>query len=539
MKPIDLVLALASIVLLGILLNSCKNPGEGVTININTNVLKAPTAVRFVNAVKNAPHQPGTFPITIGGKDAASVVTASNKTIFTATDGRIFLALKKGVIPSESNPIIFTVAAEVPGFAPATHTFRITKDKPMLVEIPMVEYANPVKGTSAKVQDNPLVAGTTAIAITIETPLTPGMTEQATISIAPGTQFLDAAGNVINAARLETRVVNYGSGAPESLAAFPGGFNAITVLGENGQPIPGGVAFVTAGFIAIDMYAGGTEVKSFSKPLTVKMGISKTLLNPETGATVKVGDVWPVWSLDDKTGQWAYEAKSTVVVDADGDLIASFSPTHLSFWNFDHVLNFCQKELTVTFNAPNYLNNLYTLEMRNDRGYKYERNVIVADKLSDTFEAPVGITQFIVRDANRNIVAETPVFDACTAGSITINMPGTAAIDIVNVSMKLRGVCPNKPVDANVTAWIYVYELSKGLGYANLVYMTNGTVNLTVKNNTKYGVQAWYGDKWKTTEILFTKTNFTFPGTIKGTAVFVESTKTLNVDAEFPLPDCN
>jgi hypothetical protein len=539
MKRIDIVLALASIVLLGILLNSCKNPGEGVTININTNVLKAPTAVRFVNAVKNAPHQPGTFPITIGGKDAASVVTASNKTKFIATDGRIFLALKKGVIPSESNPIIFTIAAEVPGFTPATHTFRITKDKPMLVEIPMVEYANPVKGTSAKVQDDPLVGGTTATAITIETPLTLGMTEQATISIAPGTKFLDAAGNVINAARLETRVVNYGSDAPESLAAFPGGFNATTVLGENGQAIPGGVAFVTAGFIAIDMYAGGTEVKSFSKPLTVKMGISKTLLNPETGAKVKVGDVWPVWSLDDKTGQWAYEAKSTVVADADGDFIASFSPTHLSFWNFDHVLSFCRKELTVTFNAPNYLDDLYTVEMRNDRGYKYERNLFIADKLSDTFEAPIGNTQFIVRDAKRNIVAETPVFDACTAGSFTINMPSTAAIDIVNVALKLKGVCPNEPIDANVTAWVYVYELTKGLGNANLVYMTNGTVNLTVKNNTKYGVQAWYGDKWKTTEILFTKTNFAFPGTIKGTAVFVESTKTLNVDAEFPLPDCN
>jgi hypothetical protein len=539
MKRIDIVLAITAICLLGILFNACKNPGEGVTININTNVLKSPTAVRFVNAVKNAPHQPGTFPITIGGKDAASVVTASNKTTFTATDGRIFLALKKGVIPSESNPIIFTVAAEVPGFTPATHTFRITKDQPMLVDIPMIEYANPVVGTSAKVQDNPLVGGTTTTAINIETPVTPGMTEQATISIPAGTQFLDAAGNVINAARIETKIVNYGSDSPESLAAFPGGFNATSVMGENGQPIPGGVAFITAGFIAIDMYAGGTEVKSFSKPLTVTMGMSKNLINPETGAVVKVGDVWPIWSLNDKTGQWAYEAKGTVMADADGDLIASFSAKHLSFWNFDHVLNFCERELTVTFNASNYLDEVFTVEMRNDRGYKYERYLIITDKLSNTFRAPVGNTQFIVRDANRNIVAETAAFDACSASSVTITMPNVATMNIVNVVMKLKGVCPNKPVDANITSWVYVYELSKGPGYANLVHMKNGNIKLTVKNNTKYGIRAWYGDKWKTTEILFTKSNFAFPGTIKGTAVFVESTNTLNVDAEFPLPDCN
>ncbi|RZM10503.1 MAG: hypothetical protein EOO88_48085, partial [Pedobacter sp.] len=387
-----------------------------------------------------------------------------------------------------------------------------------MVDIPMVEYANPVVGTSAKVQDNPLVGGTTATAINIETPVTPGMTEQAKISIAPGTQFFDASGNVINAARLETRVVNYGSDAPESLAAFPGGFNATTVLGENGQPIPSGVAFITAGFIAIDMYAGGTEVKSFSKPLTVTMGISKSLLNPETGKLVKVGDVWPVWSLNDKTGQWANEAKGTIVADASGDLNASFSAVHLSFWNFDHVLNFCQNELMVTFNAPNYVDGIYSVEMRNDRGYKYERYLILTDKLSSTFRAPVGNTTFIVRDGNRNIVAETPTFDACTAGNIEVKMPTAAALDLVNVAMKLKGVCPNKPVDANVSSWVYVYELSKGPAYANLIYMVNGNVNLTVKNNTKYGVQAWYGDKWKTTEILFTKSNFAFPGTIKGIA---------------------
>jgi hypothetical protein len=539
MKSKDLFLAITAIFLLGLLVNSCKNPGEGVVININTNVLKAPTAVRFVNAKKNAPNQPGTFPVAIGGKDAGLVVTASNKTTFTATDGRIFLALKKGVIPSESNPIIFTIAAEVPGFTPATYTFRITKDKPQVVDIPMVEYANPVIGTSAKVQDNLLVGGTATTAITIETPRAPGMTAQATISIAAGTEFLDAAGHVINAAKLETRMVNYGSDAPQSMNAFPGGFNATTVSGESGQTIPGGVALITAGFMAIDMYAGGTEVKSLSKPLTVKMGISKNLLNPEIGATVKVGDVWPVWSLNDKTGHWAYEAKCTVEADAAGDLSASFSATHLSYFAFNHILGFCQNELTVTFNAPNYLDEVYTLEIRNDHGYRYERNFILTDKLSSTFRAPVGIAKFIVRDANRNIVAETPAFDACAASSMTVNMPNAAALDIVDVAMKLKGVCPNKPVDANVTSWVNIYELSKGPAYANLTYVVNGIINLKVKNNTRYGVQLWYSDKWKTTEILFTKKNFAFSGTIKGIAVFVEGTNTLNVDAEFPLPDCS
>jgi hypothetical protein len=539
MKRLHTSLMLSAFLLMGTALNSCKNPTEGITININTNVLKSPTAVRFVNAVKNSSNQPASFPITVGGKDAAAVVTLNNKTNFTATEGRIFLALKKGIMPSESNPIIFTVAAEVPGFTPATHTFRITKDEPLSIVVPMVEYANPVVGTAAKLQENPLVAGATTATIAIETPARPGMEEQASISIPSGTQFKDASGNVISATKLESRVVNYGPESPESLAAFPGGFNATNVLGENGQPITGGVAFTTAGFIAIDMFASGTEVKSFSKPLNVKMGISEDVINPVTGTKVKAGDVLPVWSLDDKSGQWAFESNATIVSDASGDLTASFSASHLSYWNFDWVQTFCPNQLTLTFNAANYLNENYSVVLMSDRGYNYTASISITDKLSTTFRVPTGNLKVVVRDVNGNVITETPYFDACVAGTVTVNMPQSSEVDVVNVDMVVKGFCPNKPLDANVSTWVRLYEQSKGLANSYVVYMTNGKLNIKVKNNTKYVVEAFYGDKYKSTEILFTKTNFTFPGSITGTAVYVESTKTLNVEAQFPLPDCN
>lgn len=539
MKRIKSALVIAGIFLFGTALNSCKNPTEGVTININTSVLKSPTAVHFVNAVKNAVHEPMDFPVTIGGKDAESVVTISNKTIFNATEGRIFLALKKGVVPSESTPIIFTIAAEVPGFAPATHTFRITRDEPLSVVVPMVEYANPVAGSSAKIQENLLVAGATTDAITIQTPTHQGMTEQATVSIAVGTQFKDAGGNVIDAVKLESRILNYGTGSNESLAAFPGGFNATNVTNENKQSIAGGVAFTTAGFIAIDMYAGATEVKSFSKPLNVKMGINKNVINPLTGLKVKVGDVLPVWSLDDKSGQWAFESNATIFSDATGDLNAIFSASHLSYWNFDWAEGFCPNELTLLFNAVNYLNERYSVVIRSDKGYSSAATMSITDQLSTRFRVPTGNIKVVVIDDNGNVVTETPYFDACASGMITVNMPKATDLDIINVDMVLKGICPNKPVNANISTWVRLYEQSKGLQQSYVVYVVNGKVNIKVKNNTKYVVEAYYGDQWKTAEILFTKTNFTFPGSITGTAVYVEGSKTLNVDAQFVLPDCN
>ena len=59
-----------------------------------------------------------------------------------------------------------------------------------------------------------------------------------------------------------------------------------------------------------------------------------------------------------------------------------------------------------------------------------------------------------------------------------------------------------------------------------------------MKNNTEYAVTALYGNDYKTSNIRFTKSNFTFPGSMSGTAVYDQTTNVVNVVAQFPLPDC-
>ncbi len=537
MKTKNIFLIAVALMTLGIVIYACKNPGEGVTIHVNTNVLKSPRAVQFVNAVKNAANQPGDFPVTIGGKDADKVVTVHNKTDFKAVEGRVFLALKKGVVATESNPVVFTVAAEIPGFTPATQTFKITNDQPAAVVVRVIEYANPVPGTKAKVQEDNLTAGVNTNPITIETPATPGMEEQATIVIPAGTQFLDAAGTVINAAKLESRVVQFGTESPEALAAFPGGFNVASIIGQDGQVIPEGVAFVTAGFIAMDLYAGGTEVKRFSKPLSVTMDVSESLTNPESGTAVKAGDVVPVWSLDDKTGQWKFESNATIVSDGQGNLSASFSASHLSYWNFDWASRFCGNYLNITFNMPGYDIGNYKVEITAPNGYTYPVNLTLSDKKVVSERVPVGTLKVIVKDLNENIIAETANFDACQ-GNVEVNFPARTDLDLVNVSMTLQGTCPNKPLNENISAFAVLYEKGKTRAQGVTVYLVNGKLDLQVKNNTEYVVDALYGDKWKSANIRFSKSNFTFPGTISGTAVYNQANNTVTVLAQFSLPDC-
>lgn len=539
MKIKDIFLAIAAVLTLGIVFYACKNPGEGVVININTNVLKSPTAVQFVNARRNATTQPGAFPVTIGGKDADKVVTITNKTDFKAVDGRIFLALKKGVVPTVENPIVFTVAAEVAGFTPATKTFRITSEEASSSIVQLIEYANPVPGTTAAVETNPIVGGVNLAPITLETPTNPGMEEQATITIPAGTEFRDAAGNLINATNLESKIVQFGTESPEALASFPGGFDVANITDENGQTINGGVAFITAGFIAMDMYAGGTEVKNFSKPIEVSMGVSPAVTNPETGTTVKEGDVVPVWSLDDKTGQWKYEDEATIVKDAEGNLTATFSATHLSYWNLDWYSTFCQSQTTITYNMPGYLTETYVVELVGPTGYVSYSYPTLSDGAKYTQRMPTGNLKIVVRDYNTNvIITETPSFNAC-AGNVTVNFPPRTDLDIVNVAITLQGTCPNKPLNTNIDSHAIVYEKGKTRAQGTTVYVKLGKLDLKLKNNTEYVVEAQYGDAWKTANISFKKQDFTFPGTVSGTATYDQGTNTLNVQAQFRLPDCN
>jgi hypothetical protein len=521
MKLISIAITIAILLLLGTGLNSCKNPGEGITIDINTNVLKAPMAIRFANAISNAPHQPGNFLVTIGGRDAASVVTMTNKTVFKVTDGMIFLALKKGLVPSEENPIIFTLAAQAPGFTPATYNLRITNDKPMSIVIPMVEYANPVSGTVVKIQENPLVAGMNTAGFLIQTPIRSGLDQQAIINISAGTQFLNADEKVINASKLESRVVYYGTTPSQSSAA-----------------LPGDGAFATAGFLLIDMYASGTEVKTFSKPLSVKMGISKDVMNPLTGVKVKAGDVVPAWSLADKSGQWTFESNATIVAEGNG-LNATFSTMHPGYWNLGWAMGLCGNKLTLIFNAKDYVGENYLIGILSDKGFTSSTIFSITDQSSTEFQAPNGNLKVVVRDVKNLVVAETSYFDACSAGSKIVNMPMSASTEVIDVDLLLKGTCPNKPVKGKISTWIRVYEPTKGVQSSRLIFMLNGKIHLTVRNNVKYILEALNGETWKTTQIIFSKNNFTFSGSITGSSVYLESSKKLVLEAQFSLPDCH
>jgi len=361
MKKIVLLTLLSAFGLLAMWgVNSCsKFDNNALNTSVNSNIYLAPALIKFRNANTSSPIQflgdslnNYSFNCTITGPGAQYVVASDGSSLtaeygensFRTSNGVLALALVPNSIPSKSNPITFSINASfreklyMSGkFAPISTSITITDTVVTVINVDVLELDRLVDGVAVTPNVNAtLSAGTTTSDIIIPTTTNATMTEKATISIPTGTELKNAAGAVINASLATTNIVQYGAGSTTAAGVFPGSLEPKNVIGPDNKPIAGGVNFVSAGLLSINMVANDQLVKSFSKPLDVKMEIKSALNNFETDQPVKAGDSIPVWSLDETTGQWKYESKAAVTMNLSSNkLEANFKATHLSAWNLD------------------------------------------------------------------------------------------------------------------------------------------------------------------------------------------------------------
>ncbi len=165
----------------------------------------------------------------------------------------------------------------------------------------------------------------------------------ARITIPAGTVARDATGNMASGA-LKLTVTKYANSDVDALVAFPGGFTP-NVTDSSGTQLPGGATsgsgnFVTGGFAQFNLTdSTGKAIKKFDTPVTLTIDLPKTSKNPSTGATIKAGDKYPVWSFDEVTGKWVFEAEGIVqdkTPASASNFEVVFSSTHLSYWNLDY-----------------------------------------------------------------------------------------------------------------------------------------------------------------------------------------------------------
>ncbi|MBS7565415.1 hypothetical protein KHS38_13470 [Mucilaginibacter sp. Bleaf8] len=542
---------LCAVLMLG--MHACKTPTDNLDLIVNTSALaKSPVLVRLVNAnASSTTSIPNNVAVSISGPGAGLVQVDGGGTNFTASNGILPLSLTKSANVSPGNPVTFTLYVAVNGFAPTSKTITLTSNDVSTVVLPLVEYAHPVDGTAATVKTNAISAGTTS-AINVNTTASGSTTEASSISIPAGTELQDANGAVISSSQLKTSVVYFGTTNTNAYSAFPGGFDATNAIGPNGQKLTAGGSFVTAGLMSINMVAGNTEVKHFSKPVTVRMQINQNLVNPQTHQKVKTGDIIPIWSLNEKTGQWTYEGTSAVAQDEGGKLVTTFQITHLSAWSANWYGSVCSSPLTINLRIPNISQpvtgdyQIALVTANNQPVNTLNLNEVKDGYTTTVTGVPAGMGDLKVIVYSRSNgelkeIGETAAFSACEQGSVNVTLNIVSVPSYIKTNIKITARCTNKQVVAYPSAWLTIKDVTTGT--TTSVYMADGLASSNLIDGHSYSINTVYSGKTYNSAAfkLDKSSGVTIPEVdgLSGTTSYSSATNTIDVDATFMLTDCN
>jgi len=231
--------------------------------------------------------------------DVTVSVIASGTTATTAADGRATLTTDLGV------PVALKFSRT--GYADQFKRFTLpTAAESGYIEVTMIARE------AAQTLPDAAAGGTLA------------GRDGARIILAPGS-LVDASGNPVSGpVQVSMTPVDVAAEA----RAFPGRFEGVGPDGNEGLILSyGTVEYILMQNNAPVQLAPG-------KKATIEIPVY-TALNRD-GSPVNVGDSYPLWSLNERTGTWVMEGAGTVVAaGSPSDLALRGEVTHFSWWNHD------------------------------------------------------------------------------------------------------------------------------------------------------------------------------------------------------------
>ncbi|MEJ5995118.1 hypothetical protein WG904_11880 [Pedobacter sp. Du54] len=503
-------------------LSNCKDPSAGVEINVNTTSLfKSPFLVRFENANPNSGNKIGDFAITITGKDAAFVQMGTGGTNFKVSQGIIPLALTAKAKPTPSNPINFTINAEIPGYETIAKNIVVTNDSSLVFVIPAFDFTTKVSGTSVINSETILKNGITTEAITITTTTTPLLSEKVTITIPMGTEMRNGSNKLIDADALRSTVTFYGTSPSSLKAAFPQGINTLNAYNSSGNIIPYGITYVPAGVLKLDMFAGPSQVAYFSKPVEISQELPNGLINYETKAPVKVGETIPLWISYSPSGRYQTQnTPATIVAGTGGKLIAKYTVSNTAIenlsWGYSTIPQPLNRSLVVNFNpivspfTGGYsihaltTKDIYLFYISN---YQAQTNLFQQGALVNnttvytTIQGKYGYSfpttpnvnsmRLFIYSSQGKLVGQTPSFDPTTTSVVNVAIDNTPVIttptgptgpvtppkpiEYIKVKANFIGKCSNKNITSPINTWVTIND--KTNNSSTYVYVKNGIID--------------------------------------------------------------
>lgn len=468
------------------LLVNCNKPTKDIGLSINGNVIKYGVSLQFWDPKSPDGSAPKNIFVKITGKDASKVYEYGGTKVFNVSStGLLSLGLDPFVKPTPSAPISFTVEVFAPDFLTTKIPVIVNGSQAQQsIAVTMISLKNPPSGVSIKQTEIPLSAdGSVPTTVSFSTIPTASTPEISTITIPAGTKFKNASGSIINGNTLLVTQAYFGTRTSASLSAFPqNSFVSDSIYNESGIRTSG--YFQTAGFTSIEMVVAGQEVKYFTSDVIINMNLDPTLKNPKTNSAIIDGDIVPIYSYDVSRNRWSFE-KNVTLTNASGNLNATFTTNHLTYYSPSWTGSLCGSAVNITFNTGVNVATTYLLDIYAKNGDP--RQPIVSGLLvtasNNQTVAVSGIpneaviirvypnnannsqADFSIRDA-----APLGLFDgnACSSGNIIINMPN--AQNFPPVTFNIVGKCPG-----NVLVYPTVPTYYRQAG-TNAPYTLLGTV---------------------------------------------------------------
>jgi hypothetical protein len=340
-------------------------------------------------------------------------------------------------------------------------------------------------------------------------------------SIPAGTKLLDKDGNEITGSvKMDMALFpNDANGEAEPgkspLKSFPGGVNDVKPAGGSSG------YFVSGGLTALELTGpGGEKVTDFAGgAVDVTTTVPQSTINPNTNAALADGDLLPIWSYDESTGEWTQEdADADPATGQDGTAATTgktdgrvtcavgattctvtMKATHLSYWNLDWFSS-ARCEGTVDVNVRDKDGNRVPdgwvrIELRRvGGGWSHETSVNGSSL--EILNAPKNVPmEVIFFDAAGEQVYSKIENNVCDMDNTTVNMPVTQPT-FVKVVPKPQMVCYKeedrekyKPV--SVPAVLYVLDASSWSFITYEYRAANSTSALDLIKNRNYVIYAW------------------------------------------------
>lgn len=485
--------------LIAIPLSCKKKPFDDLTVSVNTDVFTAPTAILFENAKAGATKQPGDFTMTVSGQDADKVLSVLATKTYKVQNGYIFLNMAQGLNPTPENPIVFKISGTAPGFESFTKDIIITSKEEQKFNVKMIETGNLPAGMVEHKTEVTLSSGTFTSNEIIETVGDANTSNTAKMEIQAGTTMKDKNGTVLTGGKVSVKV-NYFDPRTEAVEVFPGGLTPQDVLDSTGKKIEGGVQFISAGLMQIEMKVGSSTVAEFSKPVAAEMVLDEKQENPMTGEKLVEGDKIPLWSRNDETGQWKHEGDA-IVVSKNGALVAEFEMNHLSSWNLDFFYGTTtSKKLDIVFDADwvTSTGDCSVYMYAKDGSYiagSYQGGIKNGDINTMDNTPNVASVYLVITDWNSGKSITTENFDPQTKGTIHVDVNSFNETGLVTIALKYNVKCTKNKIKPNSGTFITLTDLVTN---RRTIYrlpaitsaLTTDNLKVRLRNNRSYKVET-------------------------------------------------